>query len=628
MNQAMRRQLHSWLLLLLVPLLTASAPPALQAPVFPPPGPAVRFELDVPPTARAGDVVRLTVTAFDANGNMTGDFIGPIQFISPTLNIVPPLNPSFELTDRGVKTFEVRFRTASLQPQKISVNAVLNTNITSQFQDILVAPGVATSFEILSRTTTEAAELFYVGVRGVDAEGNQFTYPGNLVFSSNDDLAFLPGTVSGTQPSFPIALKTAGSRTLTVTAENDRTVTGTVTIEVTHTDFHRVAMTTLTAQPVATCTPAIVKLQAVDRYDNAVPEAKEVELCGTPSHALEPAGDTLFDKVPASGSGCIKGKLSSRGEAQVSWRNMKPDSVAFTVTYAIGSPTTITWQAGSISPDHSELSLPGAGTPPLLRIVTGEQRVVFELRNACNAPVDPPAGLTLGFETQAPLVASTPAVREELGRWSTTVRLPRCPDTGTASLKLRPTLNGEPILRAGVALYSEITPNCMPPDVQLTLESRPKDAEAIPGAEVEFDVTVSNTGNKTIPEGLLWVDTQALGALEASLDKAPFVAVDGKLTLPALEPGAARSVKIQAQAAVQMDQTVKLTARYTTVAGDALTEEKQLSLEWGELEVDVGHGCQTVPLASQFLPWLALLVAASRARARLRRLTRGERNDR
>ena len=104
--------------------------------------------------------------------------------------------------------------------------------------------------------------------------------------------------------------------------------------------------------------------------------------------------------------------------------------------------------------------------------------------------------------------------------------------------------------------------------------------------------------------------------------------MDNKLTLPALEPGATRKVRLQGQAAVQMDKPVSLTAWYTTLQGAALTEQKALSLEWGEMEVDVGQGCQTVPLSGQLLPWLALLAAASRSRSRLRRLTRGERNDR
>jgi hypothetical protein len=178
-------------------------------------------------------------------------------------------------------------------------------------------------------------------------------------------------------------------------------------------------------------------------------------------------------------------------------------------------------------------------------------------------------------------------------------------------------------------VFAEITPDCLPPDVHLGVQAKPEGAKAMPGALVEFEVTLSNTGNQVIPEGLLWLETTALTGREAHLDGEPLGPVDDKINLPALEPGVTRTVKLQGQAALSMEKAVSLTAWYTTLEGAALTEEKQLSLGWeDDLAVDVGCGCQTGALPSQFLPWLALLAVASRSRSRLRRLTRGERNDR
>jgi hypothetical protein len=195
-------------------------------------------------------------------------------------------------------------------------------------------------------------------------------------------------------------------------------------------------------------------------------------------------------------------------------------------------------------------------------------------------------------------------------------------------LKIGPALDNEQLrLPNGELLQAELLRNCLPPDVQLALRSKPEGAKASPGAEVEFEVELSNTGTELIPGGLLWLETEALTGLEAKLEGEPLGAFSTKLNLSELSPGEKRTLRLSGLAAVQPDPPVKLTAWYTTVDGAALTEQRVLSLEW-ELGVDVGCGCQTGSLPSQLLPWLALLAAASRSRSRLRRLTRGERSDR
>jgi len=566
--------------------------------------------------------------AYDVNDNVATEFAGPIKFTSTDTRAILPQNATFELANKGDKAFDIVFKTASPQPHKLTVlDARTPAVIPPDTKDIAVTPGVPRSLQLVpSATTTTAGNGFSLSVRAMDDAGNVFPYGGSLQFSSSDPQAFLPtGTVSGPGP-FTVTLKTAPTQSISATGMNS--ITGQVSLQVLPASFYAVVLATPVTQPVDACTSAAVQLRAADRYGNTVPEDKEVTLCGTPSQALDYTGSTLTD-VRSETTGCVTGRLPATGEGQVNWSNKEPGSVTFTVNPSIGSSATLTWGEAGFSPKDSRLSFPGApGAPPSLRTFTGELEVQMELRNACGERVDLPAGQVLTFKAESPLVLGGTGTRKDVGLWSTSVRLPKCPDTATAPLKIGPLINNEPIILPNDQLFAQIVPNCLPPAVQLEVLARPKEAKAMPGALVEFEVTISNTGDEPVAEGQLWLDTVSVSGRQARLGDGPFEAVDNKLTLPQLEPGETHTVKLKGQAAVQMDQPVSLTAWYTTLQGAALTEQRSLSLGWDELAVDVGCGCQTGSLPSQFLPWLALLVAASRSRSRLRRLTRGERIDR
>jgi hypothetical protein len=599
------------------------------------PGEPSRFELELSATlVKAGTPISATVTVYDTNNNIVSHE-GDIKFESTDLKAVLPASPRFELTDRGVKTFNITFMTVSAPSHQLSVldnRPQPSTLITPGIKSIQVTPGAIASLELIPRisnNTITAGMEFGIDVLAKDAAGNTFPYPAgeSLQFSSTDGQAEVPPVVYGPGPHY-VELRTAAPQTITVVGVNS--VRGQVTIRVLPSSFYQVVMATTAAQPVDACTPATVQLRSVDSFGNSVPDAKDVQLCGTPNDFLSytNVGTTLAN-ARIDGQGCIRGYLSSIGTGQVSWINTKPAPITFIVEPSNRDELGITWQPGSFSPENSILSFPGTTeNPPRLRTFTGELLVQFDLRNACGEPVEPPADKTFSFKGQSPLAVTALTELNQVGRRSAAVRLPRCPDTA-GPLMLGPAFNGDVIkLRSGEQLTKEVLPNCLPPDVQLEVKTRPRDAKATPGARVEFEVTVSNTGTATIPAGYLHLETVAVSERQASVDEGLFAAVDNKVSLPALEPGAIRTVKLQGQAAVQMDQPVSLTTWYTTQQGAALTEQKSLSLEWGKLEVDVGNGCQTVPLPSQFLPWLALLAAASRSRSRLRRLTRGERNDR
>ena len=619
MNQAMRRPLRPCHLVLLVPLLLASAPAVAQTDTSTQGLVAAGFRVHFPAPAVAGTWAPFTVTPLGSDGKALQGFVGVVTVTaSGTGAKVTPGSHTYLLLDKGVGHFKV------LWPSSGRYQLTVTQPLGPPHEELVsVLPAEPESLELMTASTAiTAGQPFEVWVFTKDGSGNRVPYGGPLQFTSSDFKAELP-TGTGPQP-FRVTLKTAWGQTVTATGPNFVMCRLNMTVRPASVD--QVLLSTPATQAVDACTSAVVELQAADEFGNRVPEARNVRLCGSPGAALQATGNT-FSNNPSSNGGCIEGLLSSAGGARVSWSNGAPGTITFTVTSLRSIPLPLTWQRGGFSPEHSVLSFPEATeTPPRLRTFTDELRVQFDLRNACGEAVEPPAGQSFSFEGMSPLALTELPELSQVGRRAAVARLPKCPDTGNAPLKLGPALNGEFIQSQTGELPKEVRPDCQPPDVQLEVEA--KDAGAMPGALVEFEVTLSNTGDKVIPEGLLWLETQALTGREARLDGERLGAIDDKLTLPALEPGGTRTVKLQGQAAVQMDVPVRLTARYTTLQGVALTEEKQLSLKWDDLAVDVGCGCQTGSLPSQFLPWLALLAAASRSRSRLRRLSRGERNDR
>ncbi len=593
------------------------------------PGAATRFDLQLPQMTQAGAPVSAHVTAYDAQNNVATGFTGTIRFGTSDPMATVPGSYTFQSTDGGQKTFSpLVFRKAG--PQTLTVTDTNTSNpITPVTRSTTVAAGPTKFFRIKASTRpATAGERFDVTLEATDEFGNVKPYNDAVQFSSSDARAVLPSSnLAGTGP-FPVTFRTAGTQSLTVTGVNS--ISGQLTnFTVLPGSYFEVLLSTPNVQPVDACTPAAVQLQAVDEFGNPVPDDARVTLCGVPRQGLSVTGHTLTD-ANLETPGCIEGELSDSGQGRVSWSNTQSTSVVFGVVQATLRTATLTWQPGGFSPEHSSFSFPNAAeTPPRLRTFSQELAVQFNPRNACGEAVDFPQGQVLSFQVQSPLFLSAQPRSEGLGRWSSTVRLPKCPDTGATALKLWPALNNEPIrLPNGEPLRTELLPNCLPPDVQLAIHSVPKDSRAMPGAQVEFKVELSNTGTNVIPAGLLYLETEALTGLEVRLDDEPLGAFSTKLELPELGPGETRTVKLQGQASVEPEPGVKLTAWYTTVGGAALTEKQALSLEWEELGADVGCACQAGSLPSQFLPWLALLAAASRSRSRLRRLARDERIDR
>jgi hypothetical protein len=594
--------------------------------------PATRLELILDASTDVGTRITATVVARDGLSNVDTGFTGTIRFNSSEPRAAPAGTYTFSSLDRGVKTFTIAFESAGFQSLTVS-DANATPTVTPDTDFIEVRAGLAKFFQITSPVKLAmAGEPVEFTVAATDAYGNPVPFDSakRVQLTSSDGLARPVGEVAYGAGAFDITFGTAGLQTVTLSYMNGAVFGQLTGFQVLPGPFYEVKVSTPQVQPVDACAPAVVNLRAADFFGNTVPDDVPVLLCGTPGQALTIAGQTL-ESVQPDRAGCIRGKLPATGQAQVSWSNRDPVPVTFSVsepTPPQPSAATITWQRGGFSPAHSPLSFPNApDSPPLLRTFTGELRLRFDVRDACETPVELPSGKTLSFVAQSPLFLGMPALREAVGQWSTSVRLPKCPDSD-AAMKIWPALDGEPILLpGGQPRHIEVHASCLPPDVQLAIRAKPE-GKVMPGAGVEFRVEVSNTGSQLIPAGVLWLEPEGMTGLEARLDDEPLAAFETKINLAELSPGAKQTVKLLGQAAVQPDPPVKLTSWYTTVDGAALTEKQVVGLEVDELGADVGCGCQTGSLPSQLLPWLALLAAASRSRSRLRRLTRGERNDR
>jgi hypothetical protein len=127
---------------------------------------------------------------------------------------------------------------------------------------------------------------------------------------------------------------------------------------------------------------------------------------------------------------------------------------------------------------------------------------------------------------------------------------------------------------------------------------------------------------------VLQLATEGLTLVKAEADGEPLTLQENGAVLPTLEPDKALTVRVTAQTPTQLDQTVSVTAWYTTSEGAPLTPRKAVTFDLGDLGVNVGCGCQTASLPSHLLSWMALLLAASRPWERSRRLRRHERIDR
>jgi hypothetical protein len=192
---------------------------------------ASRFVLTgFPATTTAGFLQGLTLTAFDAYGNIASGYMGTVHFTSSDVQAGLPADYTFSAGDNGAHTFYASLGTAGTQ--SLTVADTANSTLTASQTGISVVAGAASKFLVSGYPATTAGTSHNFNVTVTDAYGNLVTgYRGTIHFSSSDTKAGLPASYTFTATdngvhTFSATLKTAGSQSLTATDTATPSITG------------------------------------------------------------------------------------------------------------------------------------------------------------------------------------------------------------------------------------------------------------------------------------------------------------------------------------------------------------------------------------------------------------------
>jgi hypothetical protein len=198
------------------------------------PKPATHYQLDVVPSATAGAGFQVTVTALDEDGRVAKDFVGTIGFASDDLQAVLPGPYTFTLADGGVHTFDVTLKTAGAH------TVTLTGDLGNQVGNVEVAPAAADHFQFDVSATATAGDAFDVTVTAFDPFGNLDTnFVGTVQFATNDphaaaalptDYTFAAADAGTHTFTGGVTLVTAGTQTVSVTADDFPTVMSSVSV--------------------------------------------------------------------------------------------------------------------------------------------------------------------------------------------------------------------------------------------------------------------------------------------------------------------------------------------------------------------------------------------------------------
>jgi hypothetical protein len=584
--------------------------------------PTVRLELrNVPPSAMTGQTLNITVEARDSLGFVATGYSGTLHFTSTDRSAVLPPDYTFTPSvDSGRKTFPVTFQTGGTWD--LVVQDVSNANLRASASNIPVRGAAATHLEIanLPLQTFRGRPLSFQ-VLALDADGNPGSVRGNLAFTSSDSGASLPPE-GPLQPSYTVTFDTTGPQTLTVTDTTSSAAAGTVSITVLEAQSRSVEVTPPSTQK-PTCERAKLTLEVTD----GLTEPVSVSLCRPNNHSAIPVTATHFTDWVMTDQ-CVTGTFS--GQAEVEWVSTERDEVPFMLYGAESSNSvTVSWIPEPKLEPTSFVFLDTSEDIPRLPVDTGEHTLRLQLSDTCPnpKPLALPPGV-LSFSASPPLSISTSSNPDIPGQWLVSVTLPECPADATMPLAIWPTLNGRALTKPDGGRFERLVQPKCPPVVKLSISS-PGDGEQVePGGLVEFEVELSNEGQEPVLNGVLMVSAEGLNVLEARVDGDPLTPQDGGFVIPELLPGTKVKVKVKAQATTNLEQQLNVEVWYADAEGTKLTPLQEVGLDRSGLGVDVGCGCHAASLPSQLLPWLALLLAASRPWDRSRRLRRGERIDR
>ncbi len=186
-------------------------------------------------TAIAGTSFSETVKVLDAYGNVTTGYTGTVTFTSSDNQAGLPSNYTYTVGDAGSHAFTITLNTAG--NQTVTTSDVSNSSITGS-ASVSVAPSVASRIEISGPATQNAGTSQTFTVKILNANGTvDQGYTGTIDFTSSDPHANLPSNYTFTSANsgvqtFTIAMKTAGTQTVTATDINTSSITGSDSINV------------------------------------------------------------------------------------------------------------------------------------------------------------------------------------------------------------------------------------------------------------------------------------------------------------------------------------------------------------------------------------------------------------
>jgi hypothetical protein len=270
-----------------------------QSPIAVHPGTAKSIVLSgFPLLDTAGLTNSVTVTAFDQFGNVATGYTGTVTFSSTDPLAGLPSSYTFKAADGGQHAFGVTLDTAGTQ----SVTATDSTtpSLTATESKIVVQPAGASSLKVVGvPATLTAGKTDSLTITVYDPFGNVATgYSGSVVFTSSDPRAVLPAPVtfvSGTGiANVTLTLETAGSQSITVTDDEDSSITGTepgITVRAAAASALQIAGPT---GPLTAGTSSTFTVTAVDPYGNvATSFAGPVSFTSSDAHAGLPLAYTF-----------------------------------------------------------------------------------------------------------------------------------------------------------------------------------------------------------------------------------------------------------------------------------------------------------------------------------------------
>ena len=187
-----------------------------------------------PTTDTAGTSGTVTVTAFDAFGNVATGYIGTVSLTSSAPNAELPPPYTFDAANAGRQTFSVTLDVSGMQ--SITVADTSSSSLSASETGIAVQAAPAKTFAIGGFPSVIMASASHaVTVTAYDAYGNVATgYTGTVLLTSSDPLAVLASSYTFTaldagSHQFAVALATAGAQSITATDAANLSVSGSET---------------------------------------------------------------------------------------------------------------------------------------------------------------------------------------------------------------------------------------------------------------------------------------------------------------------------------------------------------------------------------------------------------------